>query len=364
MEADSFGSLSTALESSMRRIRKLVSNACGTHARTIKISAALGSALLLFSVSSDAFAPLRQWMIAAFEAEYPTPGQAGLDRGDAPSETTSQQAHDAAIQVALAHVGPIRLGSSGESGDIFWTISDSMSTSNEYQAGRDLASSDVYRSGFTAAQRYGAGGQRSRMPLLAFGLPSHLYPSQHLAGIAGPAGMMLSGGSLSEGDSDSLSQTDSDSQPQDNSRGAEIHPALEEGADGDKNPQRSDSGADGGPLGAPNEELPTDNAGSLGDPVITGDNSNGTVPPISVLDDGLAKKIDEPVLQELSLPHNGGIATPSTGQEDYPDFTQLRISDESVEAATSVPLPGTLALIVLALPMLVSFHGRLASKRM
>ena len=356
MQADSVESRSTAPERFLRRTRRLVSNACGTHARMIKLYAALGGALLLFSVSSDAFAPLRQWMITAFEAEYRTPGQAGLDHDDAPSATKFQKADDAAIQAALAHVGPIRLASSGEPGDIFWTMSDRINTSSEYQAEHDRARSDVYRSGFTAAQKYGAGGQRSRLPLRAFGMPAHLYPGQQLAGIAGPAGILLSGGSLS--------QNDSDTQPQDNTGGAEVHPALAEGAKVDKNRQQTDSGADSGPLGAPNDELPIDNASPPGDPVIAGDNPNGTVLPFSVLDDGLAKNIDEPVLQDLTLPHNGGTAKASKGEEDYPDLTQLSVSDELVAAATSVPLPGTLAMIVLGLPMLICFHGRLASKRM
>jgi hypothetical protein len=332
-----------------------VSKACGKHARMIKVYTALGGALLLFSVSSDAFAPLRQWMTTAFEAEYRTPGQAGLDHDDAPSTTKSQKADDAAIRVALAHVGLIRLAGSGESGDIFWTMSDRIYTSSEYQAEHDRARSDVYRSGFIAAQRYGAGGQRSRMPSRAFGLPLHLYPSQQLAGVAGPAGRLLSGGSLSQGDSDP--------QPQDNPRGGDIHPALEEGPDGDTNQQRTDSSADAGPLGAPNHELPIDITSTPGDPVVAGDNPHGTGLPISVLDEGLPTNIDEPALQDLTLPHNGGIGKSITGEENDPDLTQLAVSDESVGAATSVPLPGTLAMMVLGLPMLVSFHARIASKR-
>ncbi len=353
MEADRVGSLSIAVENLKRRTRELVSNACGTHARTIKLSAALGSALLLFSVTTDAFAPLRQWMIHAFEAEYRSPGQYGLERGGALSEAASRKAHDAAIQVALAHVGPIRFESSGESGDILWMMSDSMSTSSEYDAERDRASRDVYRSGITAAQsRDGAGGQRSRMPLRASALPLHLYPSRHPAGIAGLTGMMLSGGSLS--------QTDSDFQSLDHAPVAAIHPALAEDTPREKGRQQNDSGADGGPLVAPNGELQTESAGSPVDPVATDYNPKGTVPPFGVLDDGLVNKIDEPVLQDLSLPHDRGGANPSKGQESHPDLTQLRVSDESVAAAISMPLPGTLALIVLALPMLVTFHGRLA----
>jgi hypothetical protein len=355
MEADSIESISTAPERFARRTRKLVSKACGKHARMIKVYTALGGALLLFSVSSDAFAPLRQWMITAFEAEYRTPGQAGLDHDDAPSATKSQKADDAAIRVALAHVGLIRLAGSGESGDIFWTTSDRINTSSEYQAEHDRARSDGYRSGFIAAQGYGAGGHRSRMLSRAFGLPLHLYPSQQLAGVAGPAGRLLSGGSLSQGDSDP--------QPQDNPRGGDIHPALEEGPDGDTNQQRTDFGADVGPLGAPNDELLIDNARQSGDPIVAGADPNANAAPLSLLDDGLVKEIDEPVLQDLTLPHNGGIAKSSTGEEDYPDLTQLSVSDASVAAITSVPLPGTLAMIVLGLPMLVSFHGRFTSKR-
>jgi hypothetical protein len=217
MEADNIESISTAPERFVRRTRKLVSKACGKHARMIKVYTALGGALLLFSVSSDAFAPLRQWMITAFEAEYRTPGQAGLDQSDAPSAARSPKVDDAAIQVALAYVGLIRLASSGESGDILWMTSDRKSTSSGYQAEHDRTRSDVYRSGFISAQRHGADGQRPRMPLLASGLPSHLYPGQHLAGIAGPAGRLFSGGSLPQGNSDA--------QPQDNSRGAEIRPS-------------------------------------------------------------------------------------------------------------------------------------------
>ena len=164
--------------------------------------------------------------------------------------------------------------------------------------------------------------------------------------------MMLSGGSLS--------QTDSDLQSLDHARAAAIHPALAEGTPREKGRQQNDSGADGGPLVAPNGELSTESAGSPVDPVATDDNPKGTVPPFGVLDDGLVNKIDEPVLQDLSLPHDRGAANPSKGQESYPDLTELRVSDESVAAAISMPLPGTLALIVLALPMLVTFHGRLA----
>lgn len=367
MEARS-GSVSTALEGLERQTRKLVGNACGTHARIIKVGAALGITLLLFSFPSDALAPLRQWMIHVFEAEYRDPGQSGLERGDASFEASNQTAHDAAIRVALAHVGPIRLGGSRESSPIFWTISERMSTPGEYQTEHYRASSDLHRSGFTAVRGLsGARGQQSRTPLLAFGLTPRLYPSHYLPGIVGPAEEMLAGGSHI--------QTDAGSQPRDNSRGAEMLQAPREGTDGDKNPRHSGPGADGGPLGAPKvtdnagplgaseEELPTDNSGSPGDPVATGDNPNGTVPPVSVLDDGLVDKIDESVLQDLSLPHDRGIANPSIGEEGYPDLTRLRVTDESVVAATSIPLPGTLALIVLALPMLVCSHGRLALKR-